>query len=258
MTAVPHEGLAGRIRAAREPRVIRPSSIRQPAAQPRSRIGVARRGARRVAGVQVAAVAAPAWLGNFGEAVTSTNVRFVLAGRRVRLGNGAFVCATLGALSAILVSLLMLNTALTTDSFHLQDVRIRNSQLTVAEQGLIGQLADLQSPGGLATRARELGMVPAASPVFLNLSDSRVLGSTDPAKAPEVAAKPKAKKHADSPEAGLPVATDGVGGESVAVLQSGPVVAVPEGPAVGDHAPTVEPPTAAGGEIPLGLVGAVR
>ena len=198
---------------------------------------------------------------NLGALTPGTGVgslRLVLAGRRVRLGSGAFLLLVLGLLSATLLSLLVLNTALAENSFQLQDIRQNARELTLREQVLSSQLASAESPIGLEKRAKELGMVAAGSPVFLRLSDGKVLGESAPAQAP---AQPKPKKPkvpvAPGPYAGeFPVGTSPIVGETpvgTGVGSAGgevPVGAVPPagfGTESGAAAPV-------GGELPVGIV----
>ena len=53
--------------------------------------------------------------------------------------------------------------------------------IEAAQQRAQQQLTMLASPAALEARARALGMVPAASPVFLRLSDAKVFGKPEPA-----------------------------------------------------------------------------
>lgn len=203
--------------------------------------------------------ALPGWLRGGGKA---TQLRLVWAGRRIRLGPGAFAAAVIGALTAILVGLLILNTALTTDSFQLQGIRIKDRELVVAEQELLGKLADAQSPVGLQQKARELGMVPAANPVFLRLSDTKVLGESDPASAPPAPEKPNRKPRDPVTDPAGAAGVGGIGGESPAelvvsssALAAGPVIPMTVGqqPGVAPH--QVAAPGGMGGETGVGLVG---
>jgi cell division protein FtsL len=85
----------------------------------------------------------------------------------------------LAALLAIgLISLLVLNTALSQDSFRLTDLRRQSAQLTDEEQGLEREIADLEAPQRLAERAKELGMKPSGDPLFLRTLDGRVIGDS--------------------------------------------------------------------------------
>lgn len=281
MTAVPHARLgprspsfgsraAGSVRS----RLVRPGSSSGKVSDSGSRFRPASRGRSRgreseaqpmVAGVAVNGAAVASGWGSWSLGSESlANLRLVVAGRRVRLGRGAFALASLSALTAILVTLLVLNTALTTDSFQLQRLRVSDGRLAIQEQELLGKLAYAQSPVGLQTKARELGMVPATSPVFLRLSDRAVLGEGDPAAMPPAPAKPKARdKKQDSVTPPVDPAVAGPGGESAAELavptgSTGPVVAnpalsVPAAP-VPAGVPGESPTVGGGGETGHGLV----
>jgi len=92
-----------------------------------------------------------------------------------------FVLLVAAILSVGLVTLLMLNTALSQGSFTANDLQQRAAVLADREQTLTQQLATNSSPGQLAARAASLGMVPGGSPVFLRISDGAILG--EPKKA---------------------------------------------------------------------------
>lgn len=155
-----------------------------------------------------------------------SHLRFVLAGRRVRLGNGAFVIVMLAACTGILFALLLINTFLAENSFQLTKIQSTSRDLTIQQQTLAGQLAAAESPIGLEDKARALGMVPAGSPVFLNLQDGQLLGDAQPASMPQVA-KPKKPKPAATVD--------------------------PNGSAAAGETP-VDPSLPAGGLVPVGVV----
>ncbi len=209
MTAVSHDGLsprrlrsqAGAIRTRVGSRLVRPggqdSNTRSRSRTSRGDSGEARVSPAQSVSASGVATASANPLGiNLGALTPGTaigSLRLVVAGHRVRLSSGAFLILVLGLLSTILVSLLLLNTALAENSFQLQKIRQSARDLTVREQTLSGQLAAAESPIGLEKRAMELGMVAAGSPVFLRLSDGKVLGESIPAEAPALA-KPKKPK----------------------------------------------------------------
>ncbi len=115
---------------------------------------------------------------------TSTRPRLrVVTGAPPRHGGATFsiICATL--LAAGLIGLLLLNTALAQGSFTLHDLRATSAQLTDSEDSLTQSLDASKSPANLAAKAAGLGMVPAQTVAFLRLSDGRVLGVANPAKA---------------------------------------------------------------------------
>ena len=274
MTAVPHDGIstrrlresAGAIRSRVGSRVVRPGATRKSASKPPRASAADSVGTAQSVGGAAAIPSGPLGI-NIGALNPSTGIgslRLVLAGRRVRLGNGAFLLLVLGLLSATLVALLILNTALAENSFQLQDIRQNARELTVREQILSGQLASAESPIGLEKRAKELGMVAAGSPVFLRLSDGKVLGESSPAEAPAPPAKPKAPKvpAASGQYAGeFPVGSGAVVGETPVGSGAG---------SVGGEVPVGSVPTTGltsetgagapvGGELPVGIVqGATR
>jgi hypothetical protein len=114
---------------------------------------------------------------------TTTTPRLrVVAGAPPRRNGAAFgiICATL--LSAGLLGLLLLNTALAQGSFTLHDLRATSDQLSDTQDALTQSLAISKSPANIAAKAVGMGMVPAQSAAFLRLSDGKVIGVAKPAK----------------------------------------------------------------------------
>ena len=114
---------------------------------------------------------------------TTTTPRLrVVTGASPRRGGASFgiICAVL--LSAGLIGLLLLNTALAAGSFTLHDLRATSDQLTDTQEALNQSLAVSKSPANIASKAVSMGMVPAQSAAFLRLSDGRVIGVAKPAK----------------------------------------------------------------------------
>lgn len=94
--------------------------------------------------------------------------------RRVATADGAaprmpFVLLVVGLLGGALVSLLLLNTVLAKDAFTLTELQRGNKQLDERQQALEEEIARADSPETLARRARELGMVPATTPRFVQV-----------------------------------------------------------------------------------------
>ncbi len=105
----------------------------------------------------------------------------VVAPPEVR-GNGVFLALCVTLLLGGFVGVLMLNTAMAKGSYTMRDLQHRSDELTDTQDALRHTIDGLSGPGPLAKRARELGMVPAATPAFLRLSDGKVLGVAKKAK----------------------------------------------------------------------------
>ncbi|MEU8759210.1 septum formation initiator family protein [Streptomyces sp. NPDC048659] len=102
-----------------------------------------------------------------------------LKGRAARLGRlmpsgpssaarTPFVLLVVVLLGGGLISLLLLNSAVNQGSFELSELKKKTTELTDEEQALQRDVDDSSAPDALERRARELGMVPGGSPVFLD------------------------------------------------------------------------------------------
>jgi hypothetical protein len=87
-----------------------------------------------------------------------------------------FVIFVVSLLAAGLVGLLLLNTELQSGTFQVTALNNQADQLRDQQEQLEKQVRTLESPQNLADRALRMGMVPNPNPVFLRLSDGRVLG----------------------------------------------------------------------------------
>ena len=94
-----------------------------------------------------------------------------------------FVIFVVSLLAAGLVGLLLLNTELQSGTFQVTSLSNQADQLRDQQEGLEKQVRTLESPQNLADRALRMGMVPNPNPVFLRLSDGRVLGVPEEGKA---------------------------------------------------------------------------
>ena len=72
--------------------------------------------------------------------------------------------------------LLLFNTHMQKGSFHATALQQEATELHAREQQLRMELDALRDPQALAGKARDLGMVPADSPVFLDLATGKVIG----------------------------------------------------------------------------------
>ena len=109
----------------------------------------------------------------------------VVRGTVPTLGAPAFTVLVMAIFVGSLLSSLFINVALTQGAFEeamlTREVRNIEAQQQSAQQ----TLAMLGSPGTLESRARAMGMVPAAAPVFIRLSDGKVIGASEPAERSE-------------------------------------------------------------------------
>jgi cell division protein FtsI (penicillin-binding protein 3) len=87
-----------------------------------------------------------------------------------------FVLFVVVLLAAGLVGLLLLNTELQRGTFEVTKLNQQADQLRDDQEQLERQVRTLESPQNLADRALRMGMVPNPNPVFLRLSDGKVLG----------------------------------------------------------------------------------
>ncbi len=98
-------------------------------------------------------------------------------------GNGLFLALCVVLLLGGFVGVLVLNTAMAKGSYTMRDLQRRSDALADTQDALRHSIDGVSGPGPLAQRARDLGMVPAASPAFLRLTDGKVLGVAQKAKA---------------------------------------------------------------------------
>ncbi|MFD5624319.1 hypothetical protein [Streptomyces yangpuensis] len=94
-----------------------------------------------------------------------------------------FVLLVVALLAGGLISLLLLNSALNEGSFQLSRLKKETTALTDEEQALQRDVDAYSAPDALQRRARELGLVPGGSPVFIG-PDGKVSGSVSVAEAP--------------------------------------------------------------------------
>ncbi|MFD7731221.1 cell division protein FtsL [Kitasatospora phosalacinea] len=96
-------------------------------------------------------------------------------------GRTPFAVLVVALLSAGLLGLLMLNTALNEGSFTLARLKKQTTEATDQQQTLQQQIAQQSAPDALEQQARALGMVPGGDPAFLN-PDGTVTGKAQPAE----------------------------------------------------------------------------
>lgn len=82
-----------------------------------------------------------------------------------------FSVVLVGLLVSGLLSLLLLNTMLTSNAFALHSLQQQARSLSDQEQALTERLVRTESPESLASKAATLGMVPSGNATFLILGD---------------------------------------------------------------------------------------
>jgi len=91
-----------------------------------------------------------------------------------------FILIVASLLTATLAAVLTINTLLAQGSFARFELRTKDAELVIREQALAAQVAALENPQALAARAHSLGMVPNASPVYINIVTGEVTGEPTP------------------------------------------------------------------------------
>lgn len=95
-----------------------------------------------------------------------------------------FVLLVGALLAAGLLGLLLLNTAIASDAFRLNELQRRSVALADRQQQLEQALAAAQSPALLAARAGSLGMVPGSAGDYVRLANGRVVAAVSAAPRP--------------------------------------------------------------------------
>jgi len=89
-----------------------------------------------------------------------------------------YALVTVGALFALFMAQLLLSIVLADGAYQISGLRVEQRDLARQEQALGEELDLLKSPQNLAKTAESLGMVISSdTPMFLRLSDGKVLGS---------------------------------------------------------------------------------
>ena len=92
--------------------------------------------------------------------------------------------ACTAVLAAGFFAVLLLNTVISQGAFRQHELEIELILLAEKEEALAREVQAAETPVEVERAARKLGMVPAAAPVFLRLSDGEVLGEPVPAPRP--------------------------------------------------------------------------
>ena len=98
-----------------------------------------------------------------------------------RTGNGAFVTICIGLLTAGLIALLLLNTALAQGSLAVGDLQRESARLSDTAGNLQEDIDRASATGALARSAAEIGMVRMNTRGYIDLSTGTVSGEPEPA-----------------------------------------------------------------------------
>ncbi|MEO6470769.1 MAG: hypothetical protein ABIR57_02935 [Aeromicrobium sp.] len=101
----------------------------------------------------------------------------LVAPARSNASRTPFVVVVITVISLGLVGLIFMSTLLQGQAFELARLDREASALQTQQDSLIHDINMLKSPAGLASSAVAYGMVPNANPVFLRLSDGKVIGT---------------------------------------------------------------------------------
>ena len=104
--------------------------------------------------------------------------------QRVRAPRHRLLLACTAVLALGLIGVLLLNTIISQGAFRQHELEIDLILTAEQEESLSRAVQQAETPIEVEKKARALGMVPAAAPVFLRLSDGAILGDPVPAPAP--------------------------------------------------------------------------
>ncbi|MEU1982625.1 hypothetical protein [Nocardia sp. NPDC019395] len=182
-------------------------------------------------------------------------------------GRVPFVAAILAMFGCGLALTLVLTTRAAEDSYHLSDAREANRVLSDERAALQREVAAADSAPELATRARELGMIPADDPARLVVAPDgtvTVIGEPAPAQgpaAPPLNPPPRSGPHggADPGERVVPVPSSpprqpAEAGPGAVLAAPGIDPAQPQGQAPPESGPAPVPGEPVPGQSPAGVL----
>ncbi|WP_233188328.1 hypothetical protein [Actinomyces qiguomingii] len=89
-----------------------------------------------------------------------------------------FLALVIGILACALVSTMMLNARMAETAYKMKTAQVELNILSDHIETVRADVQEASAADALASRAAELGMVPAAAPGVIDLSDSTVAGGT--------------------------------------------------------------------------------
>lgn len=105
----------------------------------------------------------------------------LVAPAKSRAGRTPFVVVVITVISLGLIGLIFMSTVLQGQAFEMAKLDREATALQSQQEALTQDLEAMKSPAGLASAAVVYGMVPNTNPVFLRLSDGKVIGKPAPA-----------------------------------------------------------------------------
>lgn len=182
-----------------------PGRPRDPAGSEQARGGTGRSGTERARGERSGGGLLRGGAGRGGGLGRLSALR----GSSATAARTPFVVLVVTLLAGGLISLLLLNSAVNSDSFELNKLQNDTTGYTDEQQALQQEVDGYSAPDELERRARELGMVPGGNPAFLN-PDGTVRGTPDTASAPPAPAPTTTAPTTPPP----PTATAGPSGQA--------------------------------------------
>lgn len=106
-------------------------------------------------------------------------LRLVVAPKKK--GRTPFVAIVIFVVTIGMTGLIFLSTVLQAQAFQVAQLNKQATTLQAQQDAMTNQVDHLKSPAGVAAAALAMGMVPNQNPVFLRLSDGKVIGKAAPA-----------------------------------------------------------------------------
>lgn len=117
-------------------------------------------------------------------------LRVVSPLRPATASRGMFITIVAVLLGLGMIVMLLINTQLASGAFTVATLQQQKAVLDEQAAVLTESVAAASAPDALEQSARELGMVPSETPVFIRVPDGTVLGKPRPAKAQPVPVVP--------------------------------------------------------------------
>lgn len=114
---------------------------------------------------------------------------------------------------AAMAATLALNIAMSTTSYEITKLQVKEKSLSQQRESLQQQQDALSGPQQLEARARDLGMVPATEPAYIDLASGTIIGTAAPAGSTPAGGDPADLVVTTTPVNRLPAYDYGMGNE---------------------------------------------